>query len=154
MDFVVPKEGDEQFDAAVHAKGLDSRYAHEKDPMVWPGLLVWSIAHGVVLVRDIFLREAGPKKRIPDIVGRTNTARSFGALAFQHDGRYFVSVNFGSLVLIQDLRPSHALDARSFPLGRGRIERGSESALSSGDDGCVRVHAGHASRSATCEAEG
>lgn len=103
MDFVVPQEGDEQFDAAVLAKGFDSRYAHQADPMAWPGPLIWSIAHGVVLVRDIFLREVRSPKTIPDIVGRTNTSYTFGALAFNHDGRYFVSVNFGSVVLIQDL---------------------------------------------------
>jgi hypothetical protein len=103
MNFVVPKEGDEQFEAAVLAQGLAPRYAHEKDPMIWPGLLVWSVAHGVVLVRDIFLREVGSTRTIPDIVGRTNSSPTFGALAFKHEQRYFVSVNFGSLVLIQDL---------------------------------------------------
>jgi hypothetical protein len=103
MDLSVSKEGDAQFDAAVLAAGRAPRFEYHGDPQILPGPLLWSIAQGVVLIRDIFLKEAGRNRTIPEIIERTNTSSDFNAVAFKHESRFFVSVNLGALVLTQDL---------------------------------------------------
>lgn len=103
MDMALSKEGDAQFDAAVLATGRAPRFEYHGDPQLLPGPLLWSIAQGVVLIRDLFLKEAGPRRTIPEIIGRTNTLSDFNAVAFKHENRFFVSMNLGALLLIQDL---------------------------------------------------
>jgi hypothetical protein len=94
------------FDEAIRSRGIAERCAF--DPGKWPGRLYAGVEALCKGIRDEIVRKVRTDRVVPEIfVGVVDDA-TFNACAFLHDGRYFIAVNYGALILM------HALAHRIF----------------------------------------
>ncbi len=94
----------EEFDAAMRSAGLGRRYHGD---IAWLNNLAMIVPECVDGILDILRKEARNAdtnvRDIPDVLSGVSDGRTFNAMAFEHRGQYVVSLNYGVLILVQDL---------------------------------------------------
>src|SRR5579864_2888252 len=92
----------DEFDDGLRALKLGSRYHADASNAF--GSLFAMVERIAGEIRDQLVAEVGASKRIPEILSGVNDNSSFNAVAAPlSGGRYIIAVNYGALILVQDL---------------------------------------------------
>ena len=94
----------DDFDQALQGANIGRRYQTNHKWLMDLALVVPACVEGILQP----LRDARPvpgvdTRTIPDVLSGVNDSPAFNAFAFEHRGHYALAINYGVLILVQDL---------------------------------------------------
>jgi hypothetical protein len=96
----------DNFDEALRAKNIGHRFQCKR-PGWWLDELALGlpgIVDGILRpMRDERLARGDDASTIPDVLSGISDSPDFNAFAFEHEGQYVLAVNYGALILVEDL---------------------------------------------------
>jgi hypothetical protein len=96
----------DHFDEALRAQKLGHRYQRKNPWWLVDGLArgLPGIVEGILQpMRDQRAARGNDADTIPQVLSGINDSPEFNAFAFEYDGKYILAVNYGALVLVEDL---------------------------------------------------
>src|SRR6185295_4662619 len=94
----------DEFDAALRSAGLGRRYQGD---IAWLNNLAMTVPECVDGILEDLRKEARngdtAVRDIPDVLSGVSDGKTFNAVAFEHGGQYVVALNYGVLILVEDL---------------------------------------------------
>jgi hypothetical protein len=93
----------DKFDEALRSAGVGRRYQVDSASMNNLAMTVPRCIDGILEILRKEAQGATDVRDIPDVLSGVSDDKTFNAMAFEHGGQYVIAVNYGTLILVQDL---------------------------------------------------
>ena len=94
----------DDFDRALQGANIGRRYQSDHSWLTDVTLAIPVCVEGILEpLRDERRARGADSKTIPEVLSGVNDSPAFNAFAFEYQGQYALAINYGALVLVQDL---------------------------------------------------